>query len=537
MMRKCTVQHVVLSLLSLTIIAIVATADSRKATAAPSSGKLDAHDLSARIDKLITASWSKQGLQPAPLADDAEFFRRLSLDLNGRIPSVVQLNDFLDDTRPDKRRLWIDELLDGPDNGDLYVQHFTNYWSRLLLARTNQQSGLLVSQIEGWVRNHLKANTPYHRLVRDLLTNREAAGFYRANENKPENIAGNTARLFLGVKLECAQCHDDRSGGPWKRTQFWEFAAFFTSQQPAGMTVGAGIIPRAMDQDPGPARIKIPDTDKSVEARFLNGAEPDWKPQARPREVLADWIATADNPWFARAAVNRMWHYFFGIGLIDPLDGLANDDNPPSHPELLQELTNQFIAHDFDLKYLIRAITGSQTYQRTSRQTHDSQKDPRRFARASVRGLTGEQLYDSVIVATGHRGPPSASTDGGPLFGSLSPQAQFLAKFNDPHDQPAEVQTSIQQALFLMNSKFVEELTSLEKSTVLAAVANAGPSRSTAQRIEDLYLATLARKPRPEEAERLVRYVEEGGSAKDKKTALRDVFWALLNSTEFILNH
>jgi hypothetical protein len=536
-MRKCPAQYLVLSLFSLTIIAIGAAADSRRATAAPSSGRLDAHDLSARIDKLITASWSKQEVQPASLAGDAEFFRRLSLDLNGRIPSVVQLNDFLDDTRPDKRHLWIDELLDGPDNADLYVRHFTNYWRRLLLDRSSQQSGVLAAQIEGWVRNHLKANTPYDRLVRDLLTNREAAGFYRANENKPENIAGNTARLFLGVKLECAQCHDDRSGGPWKRTQFWEFAAFFASQQPASMAVGAAIIPPAMDQDPGPAQIKIPDTDKSVEARFLNGTQPNWKPQVRPREVLADWMATADNPWFARAAVNRMWHYFFGTGLIDPVDGLGNNDNPPSHPQMLEELTNQFIAHDFDLKYLIRAITGSQTYQRTSRQTHDSQKNPRRFARAAVRGLTGEQLYDSVIVATGHRGPSTANTDAVPIFGSLSPQAQFLAKFNDPHDHPAEVQTSIQQALFLMNSKFVEEVTDLEKSTVLAAVAHAGPSRSTAQRIEDLYLATLARKPRPEEAERLVRYVEDGGSARDKKTALRDVFWALLNSTEFILNH
>ena len=136
--------------------------------------------------------------------------------------------DFLEDTRSDKRRLLIDELLDGPDNAPLYVQHFAHFWRRQLLAQTTMQPEAVVAPLEGWLRKQLKANTPYDRLVRGLLTDANAAGFYLANENKAENLASRTSRLLLGVKLECAQCHDDRSGGKWKRTQFWEYAAFFT---------------------------------------------------------------------------------------------------------------------------------------------------------------------------------------------------------------------------------------------------------------------------------------------------------------------
>ena len=141
---------------------------------------------------------------------------------------MTQLADFLDDTRSDKRRLWIDELLDGPDNAPLYVQHFAHFWRRQLLAQTTVQPETVVAPLEGWLRKQLKANTPYDQLVRRLLTDANASGFYLANENKAENLASRTSRLFLGVKLECAQCHDDRSGGKWKRTQFWEYAAFFT---------------------------------------------------------------------------------------------------------------------------------------------------------------------------------------------------------------------------------------------------------------------------------------------------------------------
>jgi len=484
------------------------------AWAAPSV--LDAAALSARIDEIIGARLAKDKVPPAPAADDAEFFRRLSLDLNGRIPTLAQLADFLDDTRPDKRRLWTDELIDGPDNAPLYVRHFTHFWRRQLLAQTAAQGDGVVAPLESWLGKQVKANTPYDRLVRGVLTDPEAVGFFLANENRPEDLAGRTSRLFLGVKLECAQCHDDRSGGSWKRTQFWEYAAFFAGLGPDQGTSGVVVAPR--EQKAGLPRIRVGGSAAWVEARFLDGGQPDGRRDVRPRQALAEWIARGDNPWFARAAVNRLWHYFFGLGLIDPVDGLGAADNTPSHPELLGELVRQFVAHDFDLKYLIRAIAGSQTYQRSSRQTRPRQAEPRLFARAASRALTPEQLYDSLVLATGYRPDPLRA-------------AAFLAPFDDPNSQPVDYQASIQQALMMMNGKLTEEATDPAKGATLAALI--ASKRPLARRIEELYLVTLSRKPRAEEARRLLDYA----ASRDSKQALRDILWSLLNSTEFVLNH
>jgi hypothetical protein len=505
---------------------------------AESLAPVDAATLAAHIDGHLAARHAREGVQPAPLADDAEFFRRLCLDLVGRIPTVAELKDFLDDNRPDKRARWIDELLNGPDYADLVAHHLANQWRRRLLARVTGSTILYGPQLEGWLTRQFKANRPYDQLVRGLLTRPEAAGFYRAQQGKPEEIAASTARLFLGVKLECAQCHDDRSGGTWKRTQFWELAAFFNGLPDTGVR-GNKLVLQDAPKPMGPARIQIPDSDTWVDGHFPDGSRPDGPAEAEPTVQLADWLTRPDNPWFARAAVNRVWHTCFGTGLIEPVDGLGSVDNPASHPELLDELTQQFIAHGFDLKYLLRGITGSQAYQRTSRLSHASQKDPRQFARAMVRGLSAEQVYQSFLTATGYRPtarPPAGGS--GSVYGpGPSGSGEILSRFNDPHEQPLEKQTSIQQALFLMNGPLTEEATSPEQSRTLAAVANSGSARSTAQRVEDLYLAVLSRRPRPDESQRLVAYLELAGPARERTAALRDVFWALLNSTEFLVNH
>jgi hypothetical protein len=493
----------------------------------------DAQTLSARIDELIGLRLTKEGVPPAPPADDAEFFRRLSLDLNGRIPAVTQLVDFLDDPRPDKRRLWVDELLDGPENVSLYVQHFAHFWRRQLLAQTTKQPDTLVAPLEGWLRQQLTVNTPYDQLVRRLLSDANSAFIYLANENKPENLASRTSRLFLGIKLECAQCHEDRSGGTWKQKQFWEYAAFFTGlreEQGNSSFVFSSVATAPRPQKTGPARIQISGSNTWVNARFLDGGEPNWQRAVKPRQALSEWIARGDNPWFARAAVNRLWHYFLGVGLIDPVDGLGSVDNPPSHPELFDELVRQFVAHDLDLKFLIRAIAGSRTYQRSSRQTHPGQADPRRFARAGSRGLTPEQLYDSLVLATGYRSDPARVGSVGD-FRAGPPRAVFLAAFEDTNSQPVDFRASIQQALMMMNGKFIEEATSSARSATVTAVIES--NRPVEQRIEELYLVVLSRKPRPEESRRLL----DCATTRDSKEALRDILWSLLNSTEFVLNH
>jgi hypothetical protein len=492
----------------------------------------DATRLAARIDERIEAAWSKHKVEPAPKADDAEFFRRLSLDLGGRIPTLATLRDFLDDDRPDKRRLWTDELLDGPDFVDRYAAHFANYWRAVLLAQANPQFALGGGRLEGWLRKHLKANTPYDKLVRELFTDPGAGDYFTAYEGKPENVAGATARAFLGIRLECAQCHADRSGGPWTREQFWQYAAFF-SRLP-GPRIDGNRTSTNTIVSTEPPRIKLPEKDEYVEAKYLDGKALDWKPRADPRAILAGWVTSPDNKWFARATVNRLWGYFFGVGLIDPVDGLSSSENLPSHPELLDELTKEFIAHRFDLKFMIRAIVSTKVYQRTSRLTHASQQDPRRFARMPVRGLSAEQLFDSLVEATGYA-PPAENT-GEYSFGSAtSPRAKFLVKFQTNPDQAIDTQISIQQALNLMNGKLATEAASLNGSKTLAAIAR-GPG-AAGDKVGQLFLVVLSRPATAAELKKFAGYVESGGAAKDGNAALADVFWALLNSTEFAVNH
>jgi hypothetical protein len=496
--------------------------------------------LAARIDRRIAAPWDKD-VKPAPQASDAEFFRRVHLDLAGRIPSVTESRDFLDDDRPDKRRLWVHRILQAdPDDSsyrDAYVNHFANVWRAWLLAQTNQQALAQQPSLELWLRQSLKANLGYDQQVRDLLTQPagnanpragpdggSASAFYLANELRPENLAGSTARLFLGVKLECAQCHNHPFAN-WTRDQFWQYAAFFTDfSPPARPNQPPTRTPRG--------EIKVLGTDKVVKARFPDGKEPTWK-DAGTRPTLVEWMTAADNPFFARAAVNRMWAHFFGVGLVDQPDG-PGDENPANYQELLDELAREFVAAKYDIKFLIRAITASQTYQRTSAVSHPSHQDPRLFVRMPLRGLSPEQLFDSLAVATEYQDPAPADAVLALRLGPQTPRGQFLAKFV-AQDQKTDYQTSILQALYLMNNDFIADRTSVLKNRTLATLAN--QRTGTARKVESLYLVVLSRTPRPEESERLVKYVDAGGAAGDPKKALADVFWVLLNSPEFLLNH
>jgi hypothetical protein len=501
---------------------------AEKSAPPAAAAALDDRALAARVDHLLAARWTAKGVKPAPQTDDAEFIRRVYLDLAGRIPSIIEARDFLDDQRPEKRRIWVDRLL--ADAG--YANHFANVWRALLLSQGNAETiQAFAPALEAWLRQRLQKNAGYDQLVRELLTaspndgtNPSPIAFYQAGEFKAESLAGSTSRLFLGVKLECAQCHK-HPFARWTRNQFWEFAAFFAE------------IDQQRGQVPGRHEIQIPGTQTVVQARFLDGTQPRWKPDATARATLAQWLTTADNPFFARAAVNHLWTYFFGSGLAE-LGEEAGEEDPAGHPQLLGELAQQFALHQYDLKYLIRAIVASRAYQLTSEATHPSQEQPRVFARMAVRAMTPEQLFDSLAEATEYRDPysPDQRFPGAFSIGGVtSPRVEFLAKF-PPQDNRVEARTSIQQALFLMNGKFLADATSLERNKTLATVAESSGT-STARRIETLYLVALCRKPRPDEAARLLKYVNSGGPSGDPKKALADIFWALLNSGEFMFNH
>jgi hypothetical protein len=480
---------------------------------------MDAMALASLIDKHIDARLAAEGVPPAAIADDAEFLRRVYLDLTGRIPSVATVRRFLADQTPDKRQRLISELLDGP----AYPRHFANVWRATLLPDTpaGAENIGVRTGFETWLRQQLKENVAYDQMVRAILAPTGARTFYAANEEKPENLAAATSRLFLGVKIECAQCHR-HPFAPWTREQFWSLAAFYAPSPQRNRNRRAAPSATAF-----PRQIKIPGTDKVVKTRFLDDTEPASADGTDPRVLLSQWVTAPENPWFARAAVNRVWAYYFGIGLVDPVDELG-EQNPPSHPELLDALTEQFIANRFDLKYLIRAITLSRAYQRTSLLSDPAQDDTRLFARMVLKGMTPEQIYESVEQATGFTEknlPPEKR--------QIRPE--FMARFTGPGSQRTDTQMSILQALALMNGKLTTDVTDLERSETLAAVVDA-PFFDTAARIETLYLAALGRFPRAEERERLVNYVD-GEVGEKQRRALADVFWALLNCGEFILNH
>jgi hypothetical protein len=500
-------------------------------------------DVVETIDRLIAERWQAAHVEPAAPASDAEYLRRVYLDLTGTIPPAAEVRAFLDDPSPDKRRELVERLLASPG----YINRMTDVWKGLLLPEANgnqQQLMYFVGDFEGWLRSKFIAGSGYDVIARELLTTpvagvgnrffdpraREttptAFAYYAAKEGKPENLAAGTARVFLGLRIECAQCHD-HPFAKWKREQFWGLAALFASIQRQGQG-DAFFQAREL---PERREITITGTTKTVSAKLLDGEVPQFKWRTAPRHTLAEWMTSHENPYFARAAVNRVWGLFFGIGLVDPIDDMEAT-NPPSHPELLDELARQFVAHDHDLKFLIRVITASRAYGLSSAGYSPGQDDPRLFARMPVRGLTAQQLYESYVQATGIR----REKDLPPFFFGSSPRKDFLERFAEQEDHPGEQQRSILQALTLMNGRFAADAASLERGGTLPAVASAY-FLDTPAKIEALFLATLGRRPTADELDRLVPYVDRGGPALQPRKALSDVFWALINSAEFTHNH
>jgi hypothetical protein len=511
--------------------------------------------LAAKIDQHLAKHWATAKVTPAPQASDAEFLRRVYLDLAGRVPTVPEARAFLSDNRPDKRSRLVEQLLASPR----YVSHFTNVWRALLIPEANNNFLVRLQQesFESWIKKRVAANVGYDELARDLIAAPVGAvgigpaafggsdpsplAYFSAKEFLPENLAAGTARIFLGLSVECAQCHN-HPFAKWSRDQFWGFAAFYSGIQ--SQRLMDFLLP---GQDVADRKeIKMPGTNKVVQAKYLDDSEPTWKGKTTTRQTLASWVASPDNPYFSRTAVNRTWAYFFGTGLVEPVDEMIGANTVAVQPELLDLLAKEFAAHKFDVKYLIRAITATKAYQLTSAGKDKALDEATLFARMPLRSLTPEQFFDSLVIATGFRDSGSGGND---LFsaitgGNKSARGQFMSKFGNQIERSTKAQLSILQALSLLNGKIVGDATSLENSETLTALLDA-PFLSTADRVESLYLATLSRLPTSKEMERSVRFVEnavkaaQGEAARQTvyNNAIADVFWALLNTSEFSLNH
>ena len=535
----------------LTVGCLAGLASARAAEPSPSAGAAsgsnasarDAKILAERIDRLIAAKWAETGVKPAPAADDAEFLRRVHLDIVGKIPTVAEASDFLEDSRSDKRVRLVEALLDS----SAYLTRATEIYRSMLLpeADTDPQIRTLAPTFEAWLRKRVADDAGYDRIVREVLTvklgGRGSRGgnafdpkaepsplaFYVAKEAKPENLAAGAARVFLGVRLECAQCHN-HPFARWKREEFWGLAAFFSGVSRQGKDDLSGAI----REQPGKHELAIPGTSKIVPAAFLDTDGPTRiSARSSGREMLAQWVTAPENPYFARAAVNRLWARFFGIGLVEPVDDMGAE-NPPAHPELLDELATQFRGHGYDLKFLIRALTQTQAYGLTSAVGRSETASPHLFASMPVRTLSPGQFFDSLAQATGYR---EGGNSYNPFFEGGA-RARVIELFSNRDEKPTEGQTTILQALALMNGPLVASVTSPETGDALAAIADA-PFLDTPGRIEALFLATLTRRPRGDELKTLSAYVEKGGPENDKAKALADIFWALLNSPEFRFNH
>ncbi|MBL8793790.1 MAG: DUF1553 domain-containing protein [Planctomycetia bacterium] len=547
----------------LAAVTAVAVAGVASAADGEAPAQRDIKPVVQRIDQEIQKKLDEAKLKPSPRTDDAEFLRRAYLDITGKIPSADKARAFLDSQEADKRAKLIDELLASPD----YGRHFAIIWRTMLVKRDEANRTLNSRGFQDWLTEQFNQNPGWHKTVQAMLTaegetDKNPAGFFfLANRDMtrldPAKITGTTFNLFLGVQMQCAECHNHPFVSEWKQSDFWGLAAFFgrvrdtatparANQPPAtaniaetaatasktGKRPGGGFGGRPM---PTGATIAIPsatDPNKvvgSAKAKFFEGEEPKLGSQPPYRPAVAEWLTSAENKYFAKAAVNRMWAHLLGRGFVNPVEDM-NHDNEPSHPELLQALAKEFGASGFDLKHLIRCICNSETYQRSSAPIAENKDDDKLFSHQTVKVMSAESLYDSLTAAMGSEpsvGGGGGRPGGGGQRGFAGGAREQFVRFFDTREEGDDASDSghgIPQFLRLMNSAQLNRTT-----TLVNRLAKEGLSHDKA--IEAMYLSTLSRRPTPTEAEKLGAYVAKQA---DPKKGYDGVMWILLNSAEFM---
>ena len=507
------------------------------------------------IDAMLKAAWEENTIKPSRRASDEEFLRRAYLDVLGRTPNITEATAFLrapekakgkdkdKDKDVDKRAKLVEYLLSDPD----YPKNFATQWKVNLLGRKNQQQNVDANALTSWLRRQFLENRPWNEMAREILTakgsNKEngAVNYTLAHMGDGAvNLTSITTRVFLGQQIQCTECHDHPSND-WKQADFWGINAFYKGLKAEQIRTANAAGVETVDH------IELSDvpTDKwarydrrdarigTVPPTFLDGRKISAAADVNRRDALGEFITEPSNDQFARAYVNRMWGHFFGRGFVQPVDDFGTQ-NPASHPELLDKLAQDFKQSGYDTKALIRWMMNSEAYSLTSASTKDNEKDETLFSHMNLKPMTPEQLFDSLIVAT------AAHKAGGGEDQSKRRDAwlgQFVTVFaNDEGEESLNFQGTIPQALMMMNGELMEKAVGGRSGSFLADLLE----RSRLQKgsveayvVNNIYLAALSRFPTPREATAARAFLTNN---PDTIYVMEDMFWALLNSNEFVLN-
>jgi len=491
------------------------------------------------LDEHAFAQFRRLGLFPSELCTDAEFLRRAKLDALGILPTPDEVRAFLADTAPNKRQRLIAGLLEDP----AYADYWANKWADLLRPNSDRVGVKSVFVLDQWLREQFRANRPYDQFVREILlaegsNHRQGPAVIYRDRREPPELTTMFSQLFLGTRLECAKCHH-HPNEKWSQDDFYQMAAFFggVRQKGAGLSPPISAGTETFYFAAG-GSVKHPVSGQVMKPRPPDGPELKLPDTADPRVALADWLTAPENPFFAKAAVNRVWAGFFGRGLVEPVDDFRIS-NPCVNPALLDALARDFAAHGYDFKHLIRTILESRLYQLSSTPNDSNLADTRNFSRAYRRRLPAEVLLDAVNQATSVPDTFAAMSPGSRAMETWSYKinSHFLDAFGRPNsssDCPCERdrQLSVVQSLHLMNSR---NLQSKLDDPQGRARKLAGSSRPPAEIVTELYLVLLSRLPTSEELAVATRAFGAAGATVENATV--DVFWALMNSPEFVFNH
>ncbi len=484
------------------------------------------------VDTLTNQKLRKLRIQPSELCTDEEFLRRVTLDIVGTLPTYEEYQQFMSSNEPDKRARLVDELLERKE----FVEVWVMKWAELLQIRTSQQvSYKSMLRYYNWLQERIANNVPMDQMVRELLgasggTFANAATNYYQNETDTLKVSENVAQVFMGMRTQCAQCHNhpfDR----WTMDDYYSFAAFFAQ------------IGRKQAEDPreiivfnsGSGDIRHPVGNRVMAPKFLGGDTPDVQGKDR-RVVMAEWLASPENPYFARNLVNIVWAHFFGSGIIDPVDDVRVS-NPAVNPDLLDELAKRFTDSKYDFKQLVRDICNSRTYQLSTTTNPSNESDDRNFSHASLRRLRAEVLLDTItqVTSTKNKFPGLPTGARAVQIANGGTSTYFLTTFGRASRETVcscevVMEPNLSQALHLLNGETVNQ--KIQQGGLIPALVKEG--KTPEQIIEELYIRCLCRRPTDKELQSLKAVLAE---QPDPAPVLDDVFWALLNSREYIFNH